>query len=336
MIKIGDFAKMFDVSIKTVRFYEQKGLLKPCFVDVYSGYRYYNEKNIEEMTVVLNLKSLGFSLEEIREYEPSKLEQKVTEYSKEIERMKNKIHILETFSKREGSISKMKKFINDNQVIGKWKLLGVAKHQSDAEQRNFVDDDFNIQELYFLPEGQSYWVFSWTKGYLYINDVENEYEVKDGTLYVFLLDPISGEVNKVAVFENVDHKEYEIADIVLQDNTNVPFVEDPEISGIWNVVDLVTTKDQFIPGKRYHKNDLWLKKIMVSLDGTGIMVTRQGNNDFHYTKGFFTPFCSRGTLAKYEYLHANGKTYLIVEWKNGDYIFGKRIPSYYVFEKEAN
>lgn len=147
MIKIGDFAKMFDVSIKTVRFYEQKGLLKPCFVDVYSGYRYYNEKNIEEMTVVLNLKSLGFSLEEIREYEPSKLEQKVTEYSKEIERMKNKIHILETFSKREGSISKMKKFINDNQVIGKWKLLGVAKHQSDAEQRNFVDDDFNIQEL---------------------------------------------------------------------------------------------------------------------------------------------------------------------------------------------
>lgn len=62
MIKIGDFAKMFDVSIKTVRFYEQKGLLKPCFIDVYSGYRYYNEKNIEEMTVILNLKDLGFSL----------------------------------------------------------------------------------------------------------------------------------------------------------------------------------------------------------------------------------------------------------------------------------
>lgn len=336
MIKIGDFAKMFDISIKTVRFYEQKGLLKPCFVDVYSGYRYYNEKNIEEMTVILNLKNLGFSLEEIREYEPSKLEEKVNEYSKEIENMKNKIHILETFSKREGSISKMRKFINDEAAIGKWKLLGVASQQSDAEQRNFIEDDYDIQELYFLPGGQEYWVFGWTKGYLYINDIENEYTIKDGILYVALQDSIALVANKVAVYENVDHKEYTIPEIAHQDDTNLPFVEDSEIAGIWNVVDYVCEKDQFIPGKRFTERDLWLKKIMISLDGTGIMITGTNHIDFCYTKGFFTPFCSRNTVSKYEYLKENGKTYLIVEWKNGDYIFGKRIPGYYVFEKETN
>ena len=33
MIKIGDFAKIFDVSIKTIRFYEEKGLIVPSFID---------------------------------------------------------------------------------------------------------------------------------------------------------------------------------------------------------------------------------------------------------------------------------------------------------------
>ncbi len=49
MIKIGDFAKMFNVSIKSIKFYEQKGLLMPAYVDIYSGYRYYDDKNIDDM-----------------------------------------------------------------------------------------------------------------------------------------------------------------------------------------------------------------------------------------------------------------------------------------------
>ena len=40
MLKIGDFANLFSVTIKTVRFYEEKELLKPCYVDKYSGYSY--------------------------------------------------------------------------------------------------------------------------------------------------------------------------------------------------------------------------------------------------------------------------------------------------------
>ena len=55
MIKIGDFAKIFDVSIKTIRFYEEKGLIVPSFIDVYSGYRYYDDHNIKEMSKILYL-----------------------------------------------------------------------------------------------------------------------------------------------------------------------------------------------------------------------------------------------------------------------------------------
>ena len=61
MIKIGDFAKMFDVSTKTVRHYEKVGLLVPYEVDVYSGYRYFDEDNVKRMEEILALKDLGFS-----------------------------------------------------------------------------------------------------------------------------------------------------------------------------------------------------------------------------------------------------------------------------------
>lgn len=44
MLKIGEFANIFNISIKTVRFYEEKELFKPFYIDKYSGYRYYNEK----------------------------------------------------------------------------------------------------------------------------------------------------------------------------------------------------------------------------------------------------------------------------------------------------
>ena len=50
MLKIGEFANIFNISIKTVRFYEEKELFKPFYIDKYSGYRYYNEKNMDEMS----------------------------------------------------------------------------------------------------------------------------------------------------------------------------------------------------------------------------------------------------------------------------------------------
>lgn len=40
MLKIGDFAKRSGVSVKTLRYYDELGLLKPARVDERSGYRY--------------------------------------------------------------------------------------------------------------------------------------------------------------------------------------------------------------------------------------------------------------------------------------------------------
>ncbi|HJR82232.1 MAG TPA: MerR family transcriptional regulator [Anaerolineales bacterium] len=65
MIRIGDFSKLSRVSIKTLRYYDEMGLLKPVEVDRFTGYRYYEFDQLPRLYRILALKDLGFSLEEI-------------------------------------------------------------------------------------------------------------------------------------------------------------------------------------------------------------------------------------------------------------------------------
>jgi DNA-binding transcriptional MerR regulator len=65
MFRIGDFARLSQVSIKTLRFYDEVGLLKPTYVDRDTGYRYYSAALLPQLNRILAFKELGFSLEEI-------------------------------------------------------------------------------------------------------------------------------------------------------------------------------------------------------------------------------------------------------------------------------
>jgi len=65
MIRIGDFSKLSRVSVKTLRFYDEMGLLKPIEVDRFTSYRYYEFDQLPRLHRILALKDLGFSLEEI-------------------------------------------------------------------------------------------------------------------------------------------------------------------------------------------------------------------------------------------------------------------------------
>ncbi len=120
MLKIGEFANLFNITIKTVRFYEEKNLIRPFYVDKYTGYRYYDEKNIEEMSRILYLKNLGFSLDEIFNYDESSLKDKIDEYKNTIMKLQKNIDILESISSQN---IQMNEFCNDKQAIGKWNLI---------------------------------------------------------------------------------------------------------------------------------------------------------------------------------------------------------------------
>ena len=65
LYKIGMFAAMNHVTVKTLRFYEEQGLLLPALIHPETGYRYYTLSQMAVLHQITALKQAGFTLEEI-------------------------------------------------------------------------------------------------------------------------------------------------------------------------------------------------------------------------------------------------------------------------------
>lgn len=103
----GEIAKLSGVSLRTIRFYDAKGLLKPVSHSE-AGYRYYNRDSLDRLQRILVLKYLGFSLQQIEEMtkaeediEPQLLRQKslLLQRKKQLEEI---ISTIETMEKSNG------------------------------------------------------------------------------------------------------------------------------------------------------------------------------------------------------------------------------------------
>ena len=66
MLSIGEFSKICGVSTKTLRYYDEIGLINPDEINAESGYRYYSIEQLKRMLYINRLKSYHFSLEEIK------------------------------------------------------------------------------------------------------------------------------------------------------------------------------------------------------------------------------------------------------------------------------
>ena len=61
----GQFARMANVSVRTIRFYDKQNILKPSYITA-SGARFYTDSDLARLQQILLLKYLGFSLDDIR------------------------------------------------------------------------------------------------------------------------------------------------------------------------------------------------------------------------------------------------------------------------------
>ena len=64
---IKEFAKLTGVSVRTLHYYDEIGLLKPAFVDEQNGYRDYDENSLGRMVEILFYRELDFPLKSILE-----------------------------------------------------------------------------------------------------------------------------------------------------------------------------------------------------------------------------------------------------------------------------
>ena len=94
-LKIGEFSKMMQVTVKTLRHYEQRGLLMPDEVDKWTGYRYYSISQMQRLNAIRDLQRQGFALEEIKElFDAGAQMPSVDQLTKKIEETERQLQLL--------------------------------------------------------------------------------------------------------------------------------------------------------------------------------------------------------------------------------------------------
>ena len=113
MLKIGDFSRIAQVTIKTLRHYDRLGLLVPAEVDRFTGHRYYTVSQLQRLNRIRALKDVGMSLEQIGvlmdgDLSPEQmhgiLRMKQAELRAEMMNMQNRLQQLESLMEHEGNM----------------------------------------------------------------------------------------------------------------------------------------------------------------------------------------------------------------------------------------
>lgn len=185
-LSIGQVSKIFDISKDTLRYYDKIGILKPQ-VNESNGYRYYYFKDLEKLGLVIGIKYLGISLEDIKNTIES---EDIHEYKKLVLTQEGLINkkILELKALQE-DVSKRKKTLNkiiDSNNEYDFSKLKITYENYDIygiEMRSILNLDTNNKdevslgrELANLNE----------EDYIYIYNIIENKEVDDNEEIVFI------------------------------------------------------------------------------------------------------------------------------------------------------
>ena len=248
-------------------------------------------------------------------------------------------------------------FVNDEAVIGKWEKVGEYAVKEDFyADRSFRRDnpeqdlpegmsewEWFPEYVYFLPDGERYWCYGWTKGKWLLNgggtSSVNEYELEniDGEQYMFVslksYQYRRGGRSVIFVWKQVDHNRYSSEGIARKDNLDLPFEDDRRVIGKWKNFDYLYSKEDFTtepavePPRFFSEIEFMEGGSCTSVYGKEVIA---GDDMQVWTKGYVLRKWHK-TACAYEIRTVDNRDYLIMEWKSGDYRWGGFDTDYYVF-----
>ncbi|HAE60922.1 MAG TPA: MerR family transcriptional regulator [Eubacteriaceae bacterium] len=107
MFRIGEFSKMGKTTIKTLRYYDEEGLLKPEKIDKFTGHRYYGTEQLITLHRIQSFRQLGISIDEIKLLLSGK---EIAEFLK-----KRKSELIQTIVNAKDAISKIEFILNQEE-----------------------------------------------------------------------------------------------------------------------------------------------------------------------------------------------------------------------------
>jgi hypothetical protein len=221
-------------------------------------------------------------------------------------------------------------------LIGSDEQYDFSKSRSKIRNKGF-------REIYFLPNGQRYWIFEgWTKNLLFTHSggdepvICNRYTIEkvNGDMYMFLKvdgDGSIGNETYINVLKKVSGKKYALSEIGVRDNIDLPFVMDERIIGIWKTIDVVQNINDFVADEP-KMSVFWLKSICFNENGTAVRGYCDVKWYDFWTQGLLISK-EMITSAAYEIKIINNEEYLFVEWKMGNYVYGGAVPEHHVFKR---
>lgn len=130
MFLIGEMSKISQVSMRMLRYYDKNNVFKPKIVDEWTGYRYYTAEQLDDLYKIIQLRDLGFSVNEIAELIPlqdkeeyvKRLKDRQAEIMAEIEQSQHMLgrlnaYISDVLDEKKQEISIVMKSISDKDVI---------------------------------------------------------------------------------------------------------------------------------------------------------------------------------------------------------------------------
>lgn len=249
-------------------------------------------------------------------------------------------------------------FENDESAIGHWELVDLLPCREmfhPGKQKTVITEE-NIKELYFLPQGERYWCFSWTKGYLLStmgyphSKRRNKYTIEtiEGQTYLFVefkgKDFCLGGQPELWVFRKTDSKKYRKEDIGNKDEIPELPANDTSVLGHWDVCALVRDIEAFQPQENCSLipyEGLFWRSAEFLPEGTirnsfknseTGRITTDEPHLWRWVNGHVI-LNTRPCVSKYVIKEINDTEYLFVQWKSGDYVYGKRKPDWYVFRR---
>ncbi len=148
---INEISKIFGVSKQTLRYYDKIGLLKPGYVDASNNYRYYYYEQFFEMSLIIQLKDLGVSLKEIKEYmqysKITKLEEVLTVEAKYLD---DKINDLKLMQQQIQFVLEKIEKMNSKDIITECYVEYIEERFQYKVEETFEMKDLynNMRELY--------------------------------------------------------------------------------------------------------------------------------------------------------------------------------------------
>ena len=132
-----------------------------------------------------------------------------------------------------------------------------------------------------------------------------------------------------------DSNRYSAESIARKDDIDKPFVNDERIIGKWRSHSFLCNKAEF-PQEEEPIDDLYFKEIEFFSDGNCRCVYAdavfEGEDTVMWTKNYLLRKWN-WSACEYEIRTVDGKDYMIIEWKSGDYRYGGYDTNYYVFTR---